>query len=361
MTSVDAAPSPPARLSPKVRRLLRGHRLAVEHVTGTGAGGRVTPDDVRRAAAGDASGARSRLASPLARRLLRDAGLDLADVSSDGSPITRAAAERAVRAAAADTTHADGHAREDRPAPSPSPARPEVPADPRTQTVPLSPARRATAERMHRSLRTTAQLTAVRDVDLTRLVTAVRYARAQTDVPLTPLVPIALATCRVLRRHPVLNASIDTDAGTATYHRDVDLDVVVDGPDGAATATVRNAHDLNVRGLAGRTDGLADHLAEPGGEHGGGTFTLNDVGARGVLLETVILEPGQVGVLAIGQIGKRPVVIVDEFGMDAVAVRYVASFCLTYDHRLVDGADAARFLADLQHQLEHTDLLADLV
>lgn len=364
------------RLSPKVRRLLRDHDLDPGDVRGSGGDGRVTVGDVERVlgsgrpddpAAEPSATVRTRratVASPLVRRLLRDGGLEPDEVAGTGpgNRVTRDDAERAVAAA-----RTQAGAASDRATP-----RPPVAGDPdpdhtagRSETVQLSRTRRTIAKRMHDSLRTTAQLTAVVEVDMTRLMADRARVRDQvqrrTGAPLTPLAPIAHAACRVLARHPVLNASIDIDEATATYHRDVHLGIAVDTEHGLMVPTVQRAQDLTVTALSERIADLADRARSRDlapDELSGGTFTVTNTGSRGVMLDTPILNPPQVGILATTLIEKRPVVVTDEFGGDTLAVRQMSYLCLTYDHRLVDGADAARFLTDLKQELEGSDLLA---
>lgn len=297
--------------------------------------------------------------SPKVRRLLRHHGLQATDVVTDDAHdrVTAADVERAVL----HRRGSDGTG----PRPTRPATTPRGPDDQhaRTDTVQLSPTRRALAERMHRSLRTTAQLTAVVAVDMTHVMNArasVEDAVQQrTGVALTPLAPTARAVCNVLARHPVLNATIDLGAGTATYRRDVHLGIAVDTAHGLVVPTIRGAQDLTVTALAARIADLvrrarAQDLSPD--ELTGGTFTIT--GSRGVVLDTPILNPPQVGILATTLIEKRPVVVTDELGGDTLAIRQMSNLCLTYDHRLVDGADAARFLTDLKHQLETVDLLA---
>lgn len=364
-----------SRLSPKVRRLLREHDLDPTDIPATN-GGRVTVSDVEqvvrdRRAGGPGAGAsqstrrpRTTVASPLVRRLLRDGGVGPHQVvaTGTGGRVTREDAERAVEAARRQTQTAGDRGTSVPPA-APAAARGDTAG--RSETVELPRTRRTIAERMHESLRTTAQLTAVVEVDMTRLMTAHAAVRDQvqrrTGVPLTPLAPIAHAACRVLRRHPVLNASIALEEGTATYHRDVHLGIAVDTEHGLMVPTVRRAQDLTVAALSERIADLAERARTrelTPDEISGGTFTITNTGSRGVMLDTPILNPPQVGILATTLIEKRPVVVTDEFGGDTLAIRRMSYLCMTYDHRLVDGADAARFLTDLKHELETADLLA---
>ena len=361
------------RLSPKVRRLLREHDLDAGDVRVSG-GGRVTVGDVEqvlndRSASGPAEMAsaterrsHATVASPLVRRLLRDGVVEPSEVvgTGTGNRVTR---DDAVRAVGAARTQAEPAS--DRTTSAPRAAEAPAPGDAagRSETVELSRTRRTIAERMHESLRTTAQLTAVVEVDMTRLMAACAAVRdsvqRRTGVPLTPLAPTAHALCRVLGRHPVLNASIELEEGTATYHRDVHLGIAVDTEHGLVVPTVRRAQDLTAAALSERIADLAARArsGDLAPDEGGGTFAITNTGSRGVMLDTPILNPPQVGILATTRIEKRPVVIADELGGDTLAMHQMSYLCLTYDHRLVDGADAARFLTDLKHELETADLL----
>jgi pyruvate dehydrogenase E2 component (dihydrolipoamide acetyltransferase) len=225
----------------------------------------------------------------------------------------------------------------------------------RGTTAPVTAARRAIAHAMTASLTTTAQLTSVVEADVTRLV-RLRDARARAfrgaegfDLTLLPL--IAQAVCRTLVAHPVLNASIDTAAGTIAYHEDVNLGIAVETDGGLLVPNLRRAQDLDVTGLA---RGIADLTARARArslkpeEVSGGTFTLTDTGSRGTLIDTPILNAPEVGNLAVGAVERRPVVL--DSG-DAIVIRWRCYLALTYDHRLVDGADAARVLTDLRDRL----------
>jgi pyruvate dehydrogenase E2 component (dihydrolipoamide acetyltransferase) len=303
-----------SRISPKVRRLLRERSLDLDDIRGSGRGGRVTPTDVEAATAADRS-------APT--------------VPAPAHAATAAVAEPPV---AATTTRpsagrSDGY---------------EVGSDGR-ETVALSRVRRTIADRMHRSLATTAQLTAVVEVDMTRLMASRAEAkdtvRRREGVALTPLSLTARAVCEVLGRHPVLNAEIDTDAGTATYHRDVHLGIAVDTDAGLIVPTIREAQLLTVPALARRIAGLAERSRSrelSPDDLLGGTFTLTNTGSRGVLIDTPILNPPQVAILATTLIEKRPVVVTDGFGMDTFAARQMSYLCLTYDHRLVSAISKPR-------------------
>ena len=281
-------------------------------------------------------------ASPRVRRLARERGIDLGSVTPTG---------RHGRTTADDVLAAVGRAAApEAPAPSAAPAEPAaVPAGARVEK--LSRRRRLIAERMVRSLQTAAQLTTVVEVDLTP-VTQARVAardefRRRHDAPLTVLAYVAEAAVRALGEHPVLNARLDLEAGTVAYLPHVDLGIAVDTEQGLVVPVVRAAEDLSIGGLARRIASVAARSRDgsiTADELTGGTFTITNTGSRGALFDTPILNLPEVAILGLGAAVRRPVVMAGPDGDDRIAVRSMAYLALTYDHRLVDGADAARFL-----------------
>lgn len=336
--TVAARPRPDGRLSPLVRRLLGEHGLRPEEVDGTGPRGRITPDDVHAASTAGPVAQRSRL-SPLVKRLLREHELEPDDVHGTGSGGRITPDD--VRAAATSSPEPQPHAQ--------------------SRVESLTRPRKIIAERMLTSLQTTAQLTAAVEADLTRIMhlrSQLREAaRTRFGMSLSPLAFAAKATCRTLLRHPVINASIDTDAGTVTFHRGVDLGIAVDTEHGLMVPVIRGAHELSVLALQERIDDLAARARSRElrpDDVGGATFTVSNTGSRGTLFDTPILNPPEAAILATPKIEKRPVVVTDDDG-DRIAVRHRTYLCLSYDHRLIDGADAARFLTDLATQLDEAD------
>jgi 2-oxoglutarate dehydrogenase E2 component (dihydrolipoamide succinyltransferase) len=213
---------------------------------------------------------------------------------------------------------------------------------------------------MVESLHVSAQLTTVVEVDVTRIaklrdqVKADFQARHGLKLSFLPF--FALATVEALRQHPVLNASINADEGTVTYHDAEHLGIAVDTERGLVVPVIRNAGDLNLAGLAKRIADLAERTRtnkiNPD-ELSGGTFTLTNTGSRGALFDTPIINQPQVGILGTGSVVRRAVVIQDPAtGGEVVAPRSMMYLALSYDHRLVDGADAARFLTTLKTRLE---------
>jgi len=237
----------------------------------------------------------------------------------------------------------------------------------RDRTEKMSRLRRVIATRMVESLQVSAQLTTVVEVDVTR-ISRLRD-RVKTDfaaregVKLSFLPFFAKATVEALRTYPALNASLDQEAGTVTYHDDVHLGIAVDTDRGLLVPVIRSAGDLTIPGLARKIADLAERTrtnkVSPD-ELSGGTFTLTNTGSRGALFDTPILNQPQVGILGTGAVVKRPVVVTDDTGSDVIAVRSMAYLALTYDHRLVDGADAARFLATVKTRLEAADFDTEL-
>jgi len=236
----------------------------------------------------------------------------------------------------------------------------------REKVEPLSRIRRAIADSMMRSLQTTAQLTAAVEADVTSIMHLREQQkdafRAAHGVSLSPLAMISRVVVDVLGRHPALNASIDVDAGTVTYHAGVNLGIAVDTERGLLVPNIKDAQALDVSGMARAIGDLAGRTRErriTPDDISGGTFTITNTGSRGTLFDTPILNPPEVAILATCAIEKRPVVVEDELG-ESVAIRWMTYLCLTYDHRMVDGADAARFLTDVKEQLATVDLTSEV-
>ena len=232
----------------------------------------------------------------------------------------------------------------------------------------MSRARQLIARRMVESLQTSAQLTTVVEVDVTAIARLRDRAKADFEaregVKLTFLPFFALAAVEALKVHPRLNASIEPDGNQVTYHDAEHLGIAVDTERGLMVPVIRNAGDLNVGGLARKIADLAartragqvspDDLA-------GGTFTLTNTGSRGALFDTPIINQPQVGILGTGTVVRRPVVVSDPaLGGEVIAVRSMVYLALSYDHRLVDGADAARFLGTVKGRLEEGAFEAEL-
>ena len=335
----------PSYVTPLVRRLASEHGVDLANLTGTGVGGQIRKQDVLDAAArGSAAPATAPAAAAPA---VTSAPVAPAATASKPAPAAPAAAPTAPARPAA------------------SASAPEAPA--RGSTEKLSRLRTVIAERMTESLRVSAQLTTVVEVDLTRIARLRDRAKAEFEaregVKLSYTPFFVLAVCEALREHPNVNASIDLEAGTVTYHDSVHLGIAVDTSRGLLVPVLKDASDLNLAGVARKVDDLArrtrDNHITPD-ELGGGTFTLTNTGSRGALFDTPIINQPQVGILGTGAVVKRPVVIDDPTAGEVIAVRHICYLALTYDHRMVDGADAARFLGTVKERLEAGDFETDL-
>jgi 2-oxoglutarate dehydrogenase E2 component (dihydrolipoamide succinyltransferase) len=220
---------------------------------------------------------------------------------------------------------------------------------------------------MVESLHTSAQLTTVIEVDVTRISMlrqkVKRSFEATEGVKLSFLPFFAKAAVEALKQFPQLNASIDLAAGTVTYHDGEHLGIAVDTERGLLVPVIRDAGDLNIGGIARKVADLAERTrtnkVSPD-ELSGGTFTITNTGSRGALFDTPIINQPQVAILGTGAVVKRPVVVTDETGSDSIAVRSMVYLALSYDHRLVDGADAARFLVAMKSRLEDGSFDAEL-
>lgn len=223
----------------------------------------------------------------------------------------------------------------------------------------MSRLRKVIAARMVESLRTTAQLTTVVEVDVTAIARLRESAKEEffkregTKLSFMPF--FAKAAVDALKSHPSLNASIDTDKGEVTYYDRENVAIAVDTDKGLLTPVIKDAGDLSVSGLARKIADVAERTRTnkiTPDDLSGGTFTLTNTGSRGALFDTPILNLPQVAILGTGAVVKRPVVIDDPNLGETITVRQMVYLALTYDHRLVDGADAARFLTDVKQRLE---------
>jgi len=331
-------------VTPLVRKLAAEHGIDLATVSGTGVGGRIRKQDVLEAAReqrgtpGAAAGPRQ--APPVA--VPPQAGPTPAIAQQQGPPPAAPQQPAAPPAAAA------------------APARPAiVPSSLRGTTEKLSRSRQVIAQRMVESLQTSAQLTTVVEADVTAIARLRDRAKAAFEaregVRLSFLPFFALATVEALKVHPRLNAVIDTANGQVTYHDAEHLGIAVDTERGLMVPVIRKAGDLNIAGLARKIADLAARTragqVSPD-ELSGGTFTLTNTGSRGALFDTPIINQPQVGILGTGTVVKRAVVVEDPALGEVIAVRSMVYLALTYDHRLVDGADAARFLVTIKERLE---------
>ena len=300
--------------------------------------------------------------TPIVRKLATELGVDLVQVTGTGigGRIRREDVEALARPDAPVAASAPV-------ASAPSTPRPQVVAvSPlRGTTVTMSRLRKVIAARMVESLQVSAQLTTVIEVDVTKIARLRDRSKASFEaregVKLSFLPFIAVAVCEALKQHPVLNSSVEGDQ--ITYHGAEHLGVAVDTERGLLVPVIANAGDLNMGGVARKIADLAartrDNKVTPD-ELGGGTFTLTNTGSRGALFDTPIINQPQVAILGLGAVVKRPMVVRGEDGGESIAIRSMVYLGLSYDHRVVDGADAARFLVTLKERLEGGSFESDL-
>ena len=336
-----------AYVTPLVRKLAGEHGVDLSSLSGTGVGGRIRKQDVLDAA-GRSGGGQS------------EAPQSTGPAPPAPSADTAAVPPQQIPQPAEQTS-----------APAPAYVDQAVQAAPATnvrgKTEPMSRLRKVIAARLTESLQTSAQLTTVVEIDVTRIARLRAAAKedfvAREGTKLSFLPFFALATVEALKLHPVVNASIDQDAGTITYHEAEHLGIAVDSDRGLLVPVIHGAGDLNLAGMARKIADLAQRTRTnqvTPDELGGGTFTLTNTGSRGALFDTPIINQPQVGILGTGAVVKRPVVVQHPELGEVVAVRSMIYFALTYDHRIVDGADAARFLVTIKERLEAGDFAAEL-
>ncbi|PKY71325.1 2-oxoglutarate dehydrogenase, E2 component, dihydrolipoamide succinyltransferase [Brevibacterium ravenspurgense] len=237
----------------------------------------------------------------------------------------------------------------------------------RGTTQKASRIRRTIAQRMRESLQNSAQLTQVTEVDMTA-VSALRKAKKEEfqqkhGVKLTYLPFFAKAVAEALQAYPRVNATFDVEAGEISYPDSENLGIAVDTERGLLVPVVKNAGDLSIAGLAKAIDDVASKTRD--GKISpdllsGGTFTITNIGSFGALFDTPIINHPEVGILGTGAIKRRPQVVTTEDGTEAIAIRDMAYLPLTYNHELVDGADAGRFLKAIKNRLENGSFEADL-
>jgi 2-oxoglutarate dehydrogenase E2 component (dihydrolipoamide succinyltransferase) len=337
----------PVAAEPVAAEPVAAEPVAAEEAAEPAAAAAPAAADSVDATAGGRAEAGERRPSPLIRRLLEEAGLTAADVPPSGPSgrITRedVSAAVAARSEAAST-----------PEPAPAPKR-DAGGD---HTQPLTRVRAVIAERMVTSLHTSAQLTSVVEVDVTRIaqLRARAGSAAARGVKLSYLPFFARAAVEALEAQPDLNASVDTAAGTVIHHSAIHLAVAVDTERGLLAPVIRDAGRLSLVGIAMAIADVAARTRDgtiTADELSGGTFTITNTGSRGALFDTPIINQPQVAILGTGAVVRRPVVVTDPGnGAEAIAIRSMAFLALTYDHRLIDGAAAAKFLVAVRKRLE---------
>ncbi|WP_330353785.1 2-oxoglutarate dehydrogenase, E2 component, dihydrolipoamide succinyltransferase [Streptomyces chartreusis] len=304
--------------------------------------------------------------TPLVRKLAAENGVDLATVKGTGvggrirKQDVIAAAEAAKAAAAAPAPAAAA-------APAAAKKAPTLEVSPlRGQTVKMPRIRKVIGDNMVKALHEQAQLSSVVEVDVTRLMRLRTQAKdsfaAREGVKLSPMPFFVKAAAQALKAHPVINAKINEAEGTITYFDSENVGIAVDSEKGLMTPVIKGAGDLNIAGIAKATADLAGKVRASKitpDELSGATFTISNTGSRGALFDTIIVPPGQVAILGIGATVKRPAVIETEDGT-VIGVRDMTYLTLSYDHRLVDGADAARYLTAVKAILEAGEFEVEL-
>jgi 2-oxoisovalerate dehydrogenase E2 component (dihydrolipoyl transacylase) len=336
---------PPRRYSPVVRRLAQEHHLDLSKISGTGLGGRVTKDDVLQYIAQRQAQPGAEAAAPAARAEVEQARDERREAT--GAPLPPTAYPPWGRGSSL-----AGPAGRLPPAVMPSRA-PGAPAD--EEYLPLTPMRKAIAEHMVRSVQTAPHATAVAEVDMTRLVRwreANKEAmRARRGVDITYVAFVIHAVADALKAVPIMNSSWDEDK--IILKRRINVGVAVGLEEGIVVPVIHDADEKSIVGLARAVDDLvqrarANRLTLPDVQ--GGTFTVNNVGVFGVVSSTPVINQPQAAILAMNAIVKRPVVV-----DDAIAIRAMMNLCLSFDHRIVDGLTAGRFLERVVHNIQALD------
>jgi 2-oxoglutarate dehydrogenase E2 component (dihydrolipoamide succinyltransferase) len=306
-------------------------------------------------AAEPAAGGESGYVTPLVRKLANQHGVDVSSLS--GSGVGGRIRKQDVLAAAEAKAPAK---------PSAAAAGPAA-SSLRGTTQKAPRIRQVIARRMRESLDLSAQLTQVHEVDMTRIVKLRTAGKdnflATNGVKLTYLPFIAKAVAEALKQHPKLNAEYNEETQEITYHNAEHLAIAVDTEKGLLVPVISNAGDLNLGGIAGKIADVASRTRQGKigpDELSGGTFSITNIGSVGALFDTPVINQPNVAILGTGAIVKRAVVVADENGDDSIAIRSMMYLSLTYDHRLVDGADAGRFLQSLKARLEEGAFEADL-
>jgi pyruvate dehydrogenase E2 component (dihydrolipoamide acetyltransferase) len=336
-------------VSPLVRRLARDHRIDLSQIRGSGAGGRVRREDVE--AYLEQRGAQPAAASAEA------------PAPAPEAPARPAAAEAPARPAA--PARAPAAAARPEGSPGLQVAVP-LPTGVREEVVKATRTRRLIAERMVTSLQVSAQLTAAVEVDMTKVMRLRQQAKdafkQREGVSLSPLPFCVQAMIAAVRQYPNVNSALDADGNLHVY-KDVNLGVAVDTPKGLFVPVIKHADSLNLAGLAKAIADVASRTRDgkiSPDELSGSTITVTNTGSRGTVWDTPIINQPNAAVFATPAIVRRPVVVDDPDLGEVVAVRHVMYAILTYDHRIIDGADAARFLTRVKEVLEEADFSTEL-
>jgi 2-oxoglutarate dehydrogenase E2 component (dihydrolipoamide succinyltransferase) len=303
--------------------------------------------------------------TPIVRKLAAEAGVNLATIKGTGVG-GRIRKEDILAAAPAAVTAPSSQVISNAPVASSSAPKAPIAVSPlRGTSVTMTRLRKVIADRMVESLKISAQLTTVIEVDVTKIDRLRKAAKEKFEsregVKLTYLPFFAVAVCEALKQHPVLNSIVEGDQ--ITYHSAEHLGIAVDTERGLLVPVVKDAGDLNMGAIARKIVDVAartrDNKITPD-ELGGGTFTITNTGSRGALFDTPIINQPQVAILGLGAVVKRPMVVKGADGGETIAIRSMVYLALSYDHRVVDGADAARFLVTLKERLEDGRFESDL-
>ena len=340
-SAADPRWAPPAKapggayVTPVVRKLAADNGIDLSTVVGTGVGGRIRREDVLAAA---------EAAKVAAAQAAEQAAAAPAPTSvAPSTPAAKPSAPSSAAAPSADAAALIGT----------------------TQKTPRI--RQAIARNMVAALQTAAQLTTVIEVDVTRVAALRSRAKGSFEsregVKLSFLPFFVKAAVEAAKQYPVINSSLSEDLKEITYHATVNMGIAVDTPRGLIVPVIHNADDLNLGGIARKIADLAERTrASKIGpdELSGGTFTLTNTGSVGALFDTAIFTPPQSAILITGAVVKRPMVVTDDAGNDVIGIRSMAYVALSYDHRNVDGADAARFLGAVKKRIEAGEFEGDL-
>ena len=325
------------------------------------------------------SSSKDTYATPIVRQLAKEKGIDISTISGSGvngrvkkEDVLNASGTPAAASSVAKPVAAAVPAPVATPTPVSAPAKPAAPAASVEQPLrgrieQTTRLRRVIAERMVQSLHISAQLTSVVEVDVTKISSLRNKVKdsfvAREGVKLSFLPFFAKVAVETLKEFPIVNATISADATQIAYSDAIHLAVAVDTPRGLLVPVIRDAGDLSIAGLSRKIQDVAnrtrDNKVTPD-ELSGGTFTLTNTGSRGALFDTPIINQPQVAILGTGAVVKRPVVVSGSDGNDQIAIRQMVYLALTYDHRLVDGADAARFLSSMKVRLEEANFESEL-
>ena len=314
-------------VTPLVRKLADKHGIDLNSLEGTGVGGRIRKQDVMAAVEGDSADS---------------AAQDKDSEKSSGKDVKKSGSNWSTK--------------------SVDPEKAEL----RGTTQKVNRIRQITAQKMVEALQISAQLTHVQEIDMTA-VSNLRKANKQAfadkhGAKLTFLPFFVKATVEALVSHPNVNASYNADTKEMTYHADVNVAIAVDTPKGLLTPVIKKAQEKSLPEIAAEIIDLADRARNnklKPNDLTGATFTVTNIGSEGALLDTPILVPPQAGILGTAVIEKRPVVVTED-GQDAIAIRQMCYLPFTYDHQVVDGADAGRFITTIKDRLETADFESDL-